>query len=97
MKGRETMTDEVMTFESPRWDEFTKALCQELEKWGCHHGHHLAEAVMTKMGNIDLEASIDYFEEHGGYCDCEIIMNVDWNEQIRKEKEAERPGAGSLN
>jgi hypothetical protein len=32
---------------------------------------------MTEMGNVDIPASIAFFEEHGGYCDCEILLNVD--------------------
>ncbi len=25
---------------------------------------------------IDVAASFEYFNEHGGYCDCEILFNV---------------------
>jgi hypothetical protein len=32
---------------------------------------------MKTMGGIDIVASLDYFARHGGYCDCEILMNVD--------------------
>jgi hypothetical protein len=26
--------------------------------------------------NIDIQASVEYFEQHGGYCDCEVLLNV---------------------
>jgi hypothetical protein len=32
---------------------------------------------MHKMGGINVEVSLAYFEDHGGYCDCEILLNVD--------------------
>ena len=38
---------------------------------------------MAEMGDINIEATLAYFEDHGGYCDCEILMNVDpgfWGE-----------------
>jgi hypothetical protein len=43
----------------------------------CEHDHRYATKIMTEMGDIDIPASIAYFEEHGGYCDCEIGFNVD--------------------
>jgi hypothetical protein len=27
-----------------------------------------------------IAASLSYFEEHGGYCDCEVLFNVDQSE-----------------
>jgi hypothetical protein len=39
--------------------------------------HRYAKEIMAKMGNVDVEASLKFFEEHGGYCDCEILFNVD--------------------
>jgi hypothetical protein len=33
--------------------------------------------IMTEMGDVDIPASIAYFQENGGYRDCEIGFNVD--------------------
>ena len=73
------MTLEVMTPESRRWKEFAKRLDRAIAERGCASGTNKrnAEAVMRDMGGIDIEASLDYFEDHGGYCDCEILLNVD--------------------
>jgi hypothetical protein len=68
---------EVLTTKNLRWYEFTKALEAAVSKWSCQHDHYQAERIMTEMGGIDIEASIAYFEAHGGYCDCEILFNVD--------------------
>ena len=45
---------------------------------GCAGGTNKdnAETVMRKMGGVNIEASLAYFEDHGGYCDCEILLNV---------------------
>jgi len=32
---------------------------------------------MTAMGGIDIEKTLDYFKDHGGYCDCKNLLNVD--------------------
>ena len=32
--------------------------------------------LLTVMG-CDFDASLAFFREHGGYCDCEVLFNVD--------------------
>jgi Protein of unknown function (DUF2695) len=34
-----------------------------------------------------LLESLAYFEEHGGYCDCEVLMNVDPYEDDTAEEQ----------
>ncbi len=71
---------EVMTSEHPRWDAFCKKLETAIEKNGCtaKTGKQNAKRVMKEMGGINIKASCDYFEDNGGYCDCEILWNVAW-------------------
>ena len=38
--------------------------------------HALTKPVLTLMGHVDVEASIDFYKQHGGYCDCEVMLNV---------------------
>jgi hypothetical protein len=79
---------EILTPNSPRWDEFADALFEATlvpgkpDSWVCDgdRGEHVfryAKAVMTDMGDVDIERSLAFFREHGGYCDCEILLNVD--------------------
>ena len=73
---------EVLTPESPRWEQFTGLLESTGSVWGCDgdagdHVHRHAKAVMAAMGGIDIEATLAFFESRGGYCDCEILLNVD--------------------
>jgi len=82
----------VMTVTHPKWDEFTTRLegpegCNFQRKnpkdvksttWKCSSGpgFELAKPILKKMG-CDVEKSIAYFREHGGYCDCEVLFNVE--------------------
>jgi hypothetical protein len=77
----------------PRWNEFAEALAQKMEwfhdgrTWLCDGDgsgasdpakvHRHAKHVMAQMGGVDIPASLAYFGEHGGHCDCEILWNVD--------------------
>jgi hypothetical protein len=78
----------AMTREHPRWREFCNKLEKSLNKKGCEAGTDKSQtqALLIKMG-LSWEAAIiskAYFDGYGGYCDCEILMNVD-----RAEPEAE--------
>jgi hypothetical protein len=85
------MLDEVLTTESPRWDEFANKLDSAIAALGCdgdesegpnpdqpnpNHYRH-AKQIMTAMGDIDIPASLAFFESRHGFCDCEILLNVD--------------------
>jgi hypothetical protein len=77
---------EILTPGSPRWEQFLDALDAMLGEKGCDgdgmgdfnpaHIHRHAKTVMRSMGNVDIAGSLAYFEAHGGYCDCEILLNV---------------------
>jgi len=80
---------EIMTRKHSKWEEFCARLegeegCDFKKNeegrvtWKCGGGNDksFAIAILKEMGNIDIDASISYFDEHGGYCDCEILFNV---------------------
>lgn len=83
------MTLQVMTPTHPQWEEFTERLsgpegCDFQEgpdghTWKCKGGTDktFARTILKTMQNIDVEASLLYFEAHGGYCDCEVLFNVE--------------------
>jgi len=50
--------------------------CAGGECHGGEHNHDLATKILTDMGGFDIEASLEYFAQCGGYCDCEILFNV---------------------
>jgi hypothetical protein len=90
-RKKENTMPEVLTPENPRWEQFTAAMLDSMESMELCDGdarqaepdkvHRHAKAVMTAMGDIDIAATLAFFEAHGGYCDCEILLNVDpdWN------------------
>ena len=70
-----------MTPKSPRWDQFCDELDEAVGLLGCggdraRPTHAVTKRVLTLMGHVDVEASIDFYEQHGGYCDCEVMLNV---------------------
>jgi hypothetical protein len=68
---------EILTIKSPRWNEFAETLSRTvLSVKHCRHDHRHAIAIMTAMGDVDIQASREYFASRGGFCDCEIMMNV---------------------
>jgi hypothetical protein len=80
-----------MTTAHPRWSEFVGRLggpeaCDFRQEaggtvtWNCtSHTRDQASRILRDMGATDgdLLATLDYFDAHGGYCDCEILLNID--------------------
>ncbi|WP_161850225.1 DUF2695 domain-containing protein [Bradyrhizobium sp. CCBAU 051011] len=83
------MKFEILTPKSARWKSFVVLLGNTLTDglpegtWRCGNDgsggsrHRYAEAVMAELGGIDIDGTLAFFREHGGYCDCEILFNVD--------------------
>jgi len=83
---------DVMQSEHPRWEEFVERTTMAIAGSvtgidvdaalrGCN-GHRLggalfesAWAVLAYM-DMDVERSIEFFEAHGGFCDCEVMLNI---------------------
>ncbi len=86
-------TPNLMTPENPRWPEFTRRLSETLFydddhlRWYCDGdgtgdsdpalAHRYARQILAQMGGVDVDGSLAFFCENGGYCDCEILFNVD--------------------
>jgi hypothetical protein len=83
---------EILTPEHERWVEFTERLegpegCNFQENpewpgtgmWQCDASEDRpkARAILERMGGFDIEATLDFFSEYGGHCDCEILFNVE--------------------
>lgn len=84
---------ETLTRSHPLWEEFASRLygpegCDfhQTDKgptWLCAGGHDktFATAILTAMAargaDIDIPATLAYFDAQHGHCDCEIIFNID--------------------
>jgi hypothetical protein len=81
----------VMTQDNPQFGEFIERLggpegCNFREEkpkgmtWDCKGGKDktLATGLLRRMGlsEDEIRSSFAYFEARGGFCDCEIVLNV---------------------
>ncbi len=68
----------ILTPEHAAWNDFADALEEAYEHdWHCDHDYRRATQIMHDIGGIDIPGSIEFFKARGGYCDCEILFNVD--------------------
>lgn len=86
-------SDLLITPDHPLWEEFLERLCGpsgldvRQDRWNCSGGEDkpLCRRILLAMGRAPatVAANLAYFERHGGYCDCEVWMNVeesmDWD------------------
>jgi len=84
---RKLATRMIMTPSHPRWEEFCEYLAGPRacnmdggvgESEGCDASTRkpYAREILKEMGGFDIPTTIEFFESHGGYCDCEILLNV---------------------
>lgn len=43
----------------------------------CRDDLTLTEAFLRSQTGIDAKRIIAWLKEHGGYCDCEVLANID--------------------
>ena len=70
----------------PRWEEFIERLCGPEgcnftdTSWTCHGGtdKRFCRRILAAMGLSEraILVSLAYFEDHGGFCDCEVAFNL---------------------
>ena len=49
----------------------------QLHERGCDHDLKLTEQILLNLCVKDVLSVLAWLEEQGGYCDCEVIMNVE--------------------
>jgi hypothetical protein len=71
----------LMTPDHPEWEKFCRTLggpgyCNfHKETWSCFGDHRYARQLLPMFG-ADVDRSIEFFNEKGGCCDCEILLNM---------------------
>ena len=48
----------------------------ELGERGCNHNYQLTSEFLKSKGLFE-EGIFEWFREQGGYCDCEILFNIE--------------------
>ena len=80
-----TPTCQALLPRDPRWGEFIERLagpdaCNfHADCWTCFGDLRFSTRILREMGLNDgsIDATTAYFKRHSGYCDCEVILNVD--------------------
>lgn len=66
----------VLTKQSVEWEIFVNGLQDCLDDDVCHGDHRNTIMTLDAIGGIDVASTIELFMNRGGYCDCEVVMNV---------------------
>lgn len=67
----------VVTPAHPLWEEFAGRLDATIRAERCDGASLMLSArLLGGMAGIDVGKSLDFFRDHGGYCDCEVLFNV---------------------
>lgn len=51
-------------------------LAQELSTKGCDHTRRLTQQFLEQRGQA-AEAVLAWLDDNGGFCDCEVLANVE--------------------
>jgi hypothetical protein len=85
----EDVAEQVLAPGDPRWQDFVDRLegpegCDFKDgagdlTWRCGGDKTFSVAIMRAMGlgEEEINATVAYFEQNGGYCDCEVLLNMD--------------------
>jgi hypothetical protein len=57
-------------------EEFFDALDSALTRQVCDHTRKLTRSWLEERG-LPLDKVLSWMDEHGGYCDCEVLFNVE--------------------
>jgi len=57
------------------FEELFDFLDEQVEENGCDHSVKITTSFLNRH-NVLNESILNWLEEHGGYCDCEVLMNV---------------------
>jgi Protein of unknown function (DUF2695) len=75
---------QIMTTGHPMWGHFAGLLATSLETRECDDTLTITRKLLLDMTIFDVDSSIEWLEDHTGFCDCEVLLNVDgveWTDQ----------------
>jgi hypothetical protein len=87
---------ELLTPDHQRWSELKSKLNEILFTYidnklysRCKGDLRYSIRILKSMGNIDVEKTLKFFRKHHGYCDCEILFNVEdcWQKNFNVDEE----------
>ena len=78
----EDQTPQVITNEHTDFSRLMYAIDKEItSNGGCDHSHDLFHIACNRLEDlkgykIERVKTLEWMQAHGGYCDCEILMNA---------------------
>jgi hypothetical protein len=69
----------IMSPYHPDWEEFCKMLLYEIQDDGedhCSRNLDIAREVLESFPSVDVDASLAYFRERGGWCECTVLSHI---------------------
>jgi hypothetical protein len=80
------MKEEILTPLHNYWNAFSYRLNQLLythtegkPQFNCKHDLSNTKKILKTLPNIDVEGTLLLYQDLGGFCDCEVLMNVQCN------------------
>lgn len=58
----------------------------QLHAHGCDHSLKLTEQILVNLEVKDVLSVLAWLKEQGGYCDCEVMLNVEQKFEYLEEK-----------
>ena len=58
------------------WDRFAESIVTLLEAQECDNTLTISRELLVDMRIFDVDGSIEWLQDHGGFCDCEVLLNV---------------------
>lgn len=52
-------------------------LDEQLSESDCDHSHKLTKDFLQSLKVDNIEQIIEWLKENGGYCDCEVLANIE--------------------
>lgn len=70
------MKKQIIDHNHPYWKAVYARLVSICHEKECSHRFDLVRPILNSLLNIDVEETLDFYRENGGYCDCEVLYNV---------------------
>jgi hypothetical protein len=74
LKPKGNMPLQILTPNHENWGDFV--FLKMNSKNSCDNTLKGTAAILWDMQGIDVEGTLEYFKSLGGYCDCEVLLNV---------------------
>ncbi|MTG98829.1 DUF2695 domain-containing protein [Myroides sp. BIT-d1] len=74
---QQRLFEESLPMERAFFTQLFDALDEQLEICGCDHTSSKTVEILNRIDIKNIEGVVVWLREHGGYCDCEVLWNVE--------------------